>query len=75
MKLYDDVNGEIIGGDFGQCWVTYHGRKQGPTKYPHNELEAWKLCEGIVESIKKDCGIAFDDIYPENAWMFHFDGI
>lgn len=75
MKNFDDVNGQIIGGDFGQCWVTYEGRKQGPTKYPNNELEAESFCLEIVEHIKQECGPVFREIYPKNAWMFHFDGV
>jgi len=36
MKNFDDVNGEIFGGNYGQAWVTYEGRKQGGTVYPTN---------------------------------------
>lgn len=75
MKNFDDVNGQIIGGDYGQCWVTYEGRKQGPTGYPRNEADACSFCEGIVQSIKDGCGQVFKDIYPKQAWQYHFDGI
>lgn len=80
MKNYkdftDDVSGEIIGGDYGTCWVTYEGRKQGATMYPTNETEAYAMCEDLKDEIKKDCGEVFDSIYPnKNGWMFHFDGI
>ena len=61
MKNFDDVNGQIVGGDFGQCWVTYKCRKQGPTKYPMHEAEAYAFCDGIVQSIKDDCGAVFKD--------------
>ena len=75
MKNFDDVNGQIVGGDYGQCWVTYDGRKQGPTKYPANEVEAELMCMGIIDSIKYECGSVFQDIYPKDAWQFHFDGV
>ena len=72
----DDVNGQIIGGDYGQCWVTYQRRKQGPIMYPENEAEAYKFCQSIIDDIKKDCGRVFDEIYPDKkAWVFHFDGV
>ena len=75
MKNFDDVNGQIVGGDYGQCWVTYEGRKQGPTKYPKNKAQAEEFCASIVESIKADCGQVFSYIYPNDAWEFHFDGV
>jgi hypothetical protein len=76
MKNFDDVNGVIVGSDYGQCWVTYQGRKQGPIMYPRDEVEADNFCQGIVEDIKKDCGSVFIDIYPDTkGWMFHFDGV
>lgn len=72
----DDVNGTIIGGDYGMCWVTYQDRKQGKTNYPANKVEAEQMCSCVVEEIKKDCGEAFNMIYPDkDAWKFHFDGI
>lgn len=75
MKNFDDVNGQIIGGDYGQAWVTYEGRQQGKMNYPYNECEAYAMCDAVVESIKKDCGEAFKLIYPNQSWKFHFDGV
>lgn len=75
MRNYEDVNGSIVGEDYGQCWVTYEGRKQGPTKYPMNEAQAYAFCQGIVQDIKTECGQVFKEIYPNDAWMFHFDGV
>lgn len=75
-KLIDDsVNGQIIGGDYGMAWVTYCGRKQGKTVYPHNEVEAESMCQSIIDEIKLSCGDAFSIIYPLNEWKFHFDGL
>ena len=76
MIKYDDVNGQIIGGDYGLCWVTYEGRKQGATGFPTNEVEAESFCQRVVERIKIDCGEHYGAIYPnEGGRMFHFDGI
>jgi len=76
MKLFDDVNGQIIGGDYGLCWVTYEGRKQGSTGFPTNEIEAERFCQRVVERIKIDCGEHFGTIFPnKDGWKFHFDGI
>jgi hypothetical protein len=77
MKTFtDDVNGIIIGGDYGMCWVTYEGRKQGNTCYPENEVQADNMCHDIIEGIKTECGTAFSLIYPNTfGWKFHFDGI
>lgn len=74
-KPDDEVNGQIVGGDYGQAWVTYQGRKQGETCYPRHEGEALAMCHSIIERIKSECGPAFKDIYPADAWMLHFDGI
>lgn len=75
MKNFDDVNGTIIGGEFGQCWVTYKGKQQGSIYYPVNEVEATRFCDKIVSDIKADCGAVFKLIYPEESWKYHFDGI
>jgi len=73
---FDDVNGVIIGGDYGRAWVTYEGRKQGRVCYPQTEIEAWQMCDSVVENIKKEYGEAFDMIYPDSsAWKYHFDNI
>ena len=74
-KEFDDVNGQIVGGEYGTAWVTYEGRKQGNTCYPSNEAEAFAMCEAVVSRIKDECGAAFSDIYPLNKWLYHFDGI
>lgn len=74
-NLFDDVNGQIIGGDYGQAWVTYEGRKQGPICYPRNYPEADAMCNEVVQRIKDQCGPAFKDIYPKQEWKFHFDNL
>jgi hypothetical protein len=72
----DDVNGQIVGGDYGRAWVTYCGRNQGAMCYPKNETQAKAMCEEIKSNINQECGQAFDLIYPKSdGWLFHFDGI
>lgn len=74
--IFDDVNGVIVGGDYGQCWITYEGRKQGKTMYPCDETEALEMCTNEKTRIKAECGEAFTMIYPNaRAWTYHFDGI
>ena len=76
MKNFEDVNGQIVGSDYGQCWVTYQGRQQGPMMYAQDYPEADKMCIETVERIKSECGEVFDLIYPDkSAWKFHMDGI
>ena len=75
MKTFDCVSGQIVGGDYGQCWVTYDGRKQGQTMYPASRADAEMFCNEIIEKIKRDCGTVFEVIYPEELWRFHFDGV
>ena len=76
MKPFDDVAGQIIGGDYGQCWVTYEGRKQGKTMYADNYPDADVLCMGVVNRLQDDLGDNFYIVYPnKNGWKFHFDGI
>jgi hypothetical protein len=80
MKTYkdftDDVNGQIVGGNYGQCWVTYQGRKQGSTGWPATKDEAEAHCNGVLERIKRECGELFSMIYPDKqGWQFHFSGV
>lgn len=77
MKVFDDVNGTIIGGEYGQCWVTYEGRKQGNTMYPSNEIEADTMCQAIIDGYKAESDdFVFNLIYPnKDGWKFHFDGV
>lgn len=72
---FDDVNGQIIGGNYGQAWLTYDGRRQGKTIYPKNREEADRLLHGMVEDIKKECGSAFTAIYPSQKWRYNYSGI
>lgn len=73
MYFDDDVNGQIIGGDYGQAWISYCGRKQGQTVYPSNESEAYLLCDEIKSKIESDCGEVFNVIYPlKDKWVYHY---
>ena len=71
----DDVNGQIIGGDYGQCWLTYEGRKQGPTLYARSAVTAQELLAAEHRRIKAECGEAYRDIYPAPKWAHNFRGI
>ena len=68
----DDVNGQIIGGEYAQAWVTYDGRKQGPMCYPCTHAEADAMCKSVIERIKNDCGDVFKLVYPDEKWAFHY---
>ena len=71
----DDTNGTVIGGNYGQAWVTYCGRKQGKICYPANEADAYSKCNEIVEAIRAECGEVFNEIYPLQKWVYHFYGV
>lgn len=73
--IYDDVNGQVIGGDYGIAWVTYDGRQQGGKIYPETRLEADLLLNEIIQGIKEDCGRVFAEIYPAEKWKYHYSGI
>lgn len=78
FKPFDDVNGVIIGGNYGTCWVTYDGKIQRGVKHPRTEAEAEAMCRATVQMLKDECpdeGI-FNLIYPKkDTWKFHFDGV
>lgn len=72
---FDDVNGVIVGGNYGMAWVTYDGRKQGNTVYPKNEVEADSMLNAIIEKMKLEYGDTFRMIFPEQKWKYHFEGL
>ena len=72
MKPFDDVNGKIIGGDYGMAWVTYQGRKQGKTHYCRTELEAIDQCEKYIEQCLSDPA-AMHIWTDKSAWKIHLD--
>lgn len=76
MKDFDDVNGQIVGGDYGFAWVTYESRQQGPKAPVKTRQEAQAHCESVISEIKADCGEVFKFIYPNAAlWRFHTDNL
>jgi len=76
MNKFDDTNGQVIGGEYGQAWLTYEGRKQGATIYPASREQANAELAARLNEIKADCGEAFRAIYPKaNCWQFHYSGI
>lgn len=72
---FDDVNGTIIGEEYGQCWVTYDGWQQGDIMYARDYPEADAMCCSVIERLKAELGDNFKVIYPLEKWKFHFDGI
>lgn len=67
MTFDDDVNGQIIGGDYLLCRLVYDGRAQGDF-WASTEQEAVERAEAGLAERKKECGEAFRLIYPLDAW-------
>ena len=73
MKTFtDDVNGQIIGGDYVAAWVSYEGRKQGRTIYAENQKQAEQMLTRIVLDIQDELGDSFKLIYPKKEWDFNY---
>ena len=68
----DDVNGQIIGTYYQQAFLTYEGRKQGPTMYVESDDEANQAGQAYIEEQKKAFGSVFDIIYPNKSWAIKF---
>ena len=75
QTMYDDPIGQIIGEYYGECWLTYEGRKQGPTMYARSAVTAQELLAAEHARIKAKCGQAYRDIYPAPSWAHNFRGI
>jgi len=68
----DDVSGQVIGDFLSQAFVTYEGRKQGPTLYVRNDEEAKHKAQIYIDELRADCGEAFRMIYPNKSWSIKF---
>ena len=69
---FEDVNGEIIGGEYGECWITYEDRPQCKRQYVQSRDEADSVCQALLDEIRLECGQVFHDIYPnKKGWKFH----
>lgn len=70
----DDVRGQIIGGDYGEAWLTYEGRKQSETFHAMNETEAVNMAKNwMKEQKERGC---FYEIWPnKNGWRLCMEGI
>lgn len=69
---FDDINGTIVGGNFGECWLTYNNKIQGQIMYPSNRIEAHKMCNQKFDQIKSECLEVFKIIYPLDKWEFNY---
>lgn len=72
---FDEVSGEIFGGNYGAAWVTYDGRKQGKTIFASDMQGADKILFSFIDELKQDLGVNFKNIFPDQLWVFHYDGI
>jgi len=71
----DDVNGEIIGGDFCSGRLFYDGRPQVERIFSDTEenLKTELLAE--LSRIKQESGDVYYLIYPANTWEIRIDAI
>lgn len=72
QNFTDDVNGQIIGGDYVIAWVSYEGRKQGRTIYAENQKQAEQELTRIVLDMQDEFGDSFRLIYPKKEWAFNY---
>jgi hypothetical protein len=63
----DDVRGVIIGGCLLVACLMYEGRKQGPTIYAEDEMQAIAEARRRIESYRESFGEAYRMIYPSRA--------
>lgn len=68
----DDVSGVIVGAFVQQAFLTYEGRKQGPTMYVKSDDEAKELAQAYIDNQRQEFGEAFRMIYPNKAWQVRF---
>lgn len=69
----DDVSGSIVGTYVQQAFITYEGRKQGPTLYVKTDEEAKQMASEYIAQKRKEFGEAFSMIYPkQDAWEVKF---
>ena len=72
--LHDEsVNGQCIGDIYAtRCALYYDGRRQREDIFAENQKQGEAQAIEMLEEIKKDCGNAFLDIYPEKKWEVRF---
>jgi len=64
----EEVNGYIV----GKCVVTgtlrYEGRQQGNPLFSESDDQLLSDANALLADIKRQCGRAFELIYPKDAW-------
>ena len=72
MKIYtaidEDVNGQIVGSYIMVGSLHYEGRKQGGAVYADTEDAMTDAANQRIQQLRAECGAAFRDIYPKDAW-------
>lgn len=64
----EEANGQIVGRFLSVGYLAYDGRMQRQKIYADSEEELRLKAEGVLASIKSDCGQAFNDIFPKDDW-------
>ena len=64
----EDVSGRIVGSYTLMGSLHYEGRKQGNTIYAWTEDALHTAANEYVRQQRQECGTAFRDIYPKDAW-------
>ena len=68
LNFTDDIRGTIIGGDDFTGQIFYDGRPQKGRFYGVNKDELVAKAGYTIRQIKKECGEAFELIYPNQSW-------
>ena len=63
----DDVSGAIVGGAYLMCRLVYDGRPQKDF-LARTDDEALQVAKHWKSEIMSSCGLAVEDIYPEDKW-------
>ena len=63
----DDVSGAVVGVDYLMCRLVYDGRTQQDF-LARTEDEALQMAKHWRTEKMAACGLAADDIYPDEKW-------
>jgi hypothetical protein len=68
LDFTDDVTGLVIGGDHVTGQLYYEDRPQHSQLYADDTDALRRRAADALAQIKRECGRAFADIYPRDAW-------